>query len=94
MEAMESCSELFCNKSLTILVWHHFDLFDDIKFHFHDVISMTLDGVMSFSRMKNLQNTCKRLYYSQRFWQDGFSCNGGKLVITEGYTCLFVVFVC
>ena len=63
-----------------------FDLFDDVSSH-----SMTLDGVTSFSRIKILRNICKRLYYSQSFWWDFFSCNGGKLEKSEGYTFLFVV---
>ena len=33
-------------------------------------ISMTLDGVTSFSRIENVRNTCKRLYYSQNCWRD------------------------
>ena len=64
---METCSALFCNKSLHILAGCHFDLFDDVKFHFHDI-----DGVTSFSRIKNLRNTSKRLYNSQRFGRNSF----------------------
>ena len=55
---------------------------------------MTLDGGTSFSRIKNLRNTCKCSYYSQRSWRDFYSCNGGKLATSEGYTCLFGVFFC
>ena len=37
VEAMENCGELFCNKSLHRLAGRHFDLFDDVSFHFHNV---------------------------------------------------------
>ena len=36
IEMMENYSELFCNKSLNGLVWHHFDLFGAISFHLHN----------------------------------------------------------
>ena len=29
-----------------------------------------------------------------KFWRDFFTCTGGKLATSEGYTCFFVVFVC
>ena len=54
---------------------------------------MTLHGVMSSSRIKNLRNTFtnKRLYYSQSSWRDFLSYNGGKVEISGGYICIFVV---
>ena len=39
-------------------------------------ISTTLAVVTLFSRIKNLENTCKRFYNSQSFWRDLVSCNG------------------
>ena len=42
-------------------------------------ISMTLDGVMSFSCVKNLRNACKSLCYNKSSWRNFFSCYGGKL---------------
>ena len=41
-------------------------------------ISITFDGITSFSRIKNSRNTCKRLYYSQSSWWDFY-------VITENW---------
>ena len=49
-----------------------------------------LDGITSFSRIKNSRNSCKRLCYSQNSWRDFFSYNGGKLETSEGYTCRLV----
>ena len=51
-------------------------------------ISTTLDGVKSFSRIKNIRNTCKRLYYSQNCWRISL-CNDGKLEESEGSNCFF-----
>ena len=62
-----------------------FDLFDGVKFHFCDVRQCNM-----FSRIKNLRNTCKCLYYSKSFWWDVSSCNGRKLATSEGCTCLFI----
>ena len=53
---------------------------------------MTFDGVMSFSRIKNLRNTCKRLCNITVKDVGGISsCNGGKLEKSEGYNCFLVV---
>ena len=56
--AMGNCSEPFGNISLHVLAWRHF-------FVTSVSIAMMLDGVMSFSRIKILQKTCKRFCYSQ-----------------------------
>ena len=40
---------------------------------------MGLDSVTSFSRIKNLRNTRKRLYYSHSSWRDFFSCYVGNM---------------
>ena len=52
---------------------------------------MTLDGVTSFSRIKNVRNTCKRCITVEIV--GGISlCNGGKLEEPEGSNCFFIVF--
>ena len=48
----------------------------DVNFHFHE-----LDGV-SFSRNKNFRNTCKHLYYSQR-WFVAKYITGRRLFVSE-----------
>ena len=50
---------------------------------------MTLDSVTSFSRIRNMRNTCKRIYHKVLLKVDVFS--GGKLEISEVFTYLFVV---
>ena len=50
---------------------------------------MTLDSVTSFSRIRNMRNTCKRIYHKVLLKVDVFS--GGKLEISEILTYLFVV---
>ena len=45
--------------------------------------TMTLGGEMSFLRLKNVTNTCKRMRHSQ--------CSGGQLVVAEDFKCVFVV---
>ena len=57
---------------------------------------MTLDGVTSFSRIKNVQNTCKRMYYNlQSKLFVGF-----LYVMAENWknlnvlTAFFIVFLC
>ena len=57
------------------------------QFYLHDVSRWNV----VFSH-QNLRSTCKCLYYSETSWLDFFTCNGGKLATSEGYTCLFVVF--
>ena len=49
---------------------------------------MTLDGVTSFSRIKNVRNTSKRCITVKIV--GGISlCNGGKLEVSEGSNCFF-----
>ena len=84
VEAMENCSELFCNKSLHAYLDVILMCLVTSSF-----ISTTLDGV-TFSRVKNSRNTCKCLYHTQTSWRD-FLCNGGKLETSEEYTCLLDV---
>ena len=55
------------------------------------LVSIMLDGVTLFSRIKNLWNTCECHYYGRSSWWDFFSHNGGKLETSEGYTYLLVV---
>ena len=51
---------------------------------------MTLDGVTSFSRIKNVRNTCITVKIV-----GGISlCNGGKLEKSEGSNCFFHRFFC
>ena len=61
-------------------------------------ISITLEGVISFSRIKNLPVgktcTCKRHYYSQSSWQDFFSCKGGNLENLKDTTAFSLFLVC
>ena len=52
---------------------------------------MTLDGVTSFSHIKNVRNTC--IACSTVKIVGGISlCNGGKLEESEGSNCFFIVF--
>ena len=64
----------------------HFDLFGDVSFHFHVVrwcnVVFSHQKHMKYRQTPQLQS---------KFWRDFFSCNGGKLATSKGYTCLFVV---
>ena len=53
---------------------------------------MTLDGVTSFSRNKNVRNTCKRLYYSQNCWRDFFYVMAENWKNLKVLTAFFIVF--
>ena len=51
---------------------------------------MTLDGVTSFRRLKDVTNTCKRMRNSPTI--AGFlKCNGRKLEEAEDFKCVFLV---
>ena len=53
---------------------------------------MMLDGVTSFSRIKNVRNTCACITVKI---VGGISlCNGGKLEESEGSNCFFHRFLC
>ena len=52
---------------------------------------MTLEDVMSFLRLKDITNTCKRMRRSLSI--DGvLQCNGRKLEKAEDFKCVFVVY--
>ena len=52
---------------------------------------MTLDGVTSFLRLKNVTNTCKRMRRSLST-AGVLQCNGGKLEEAEDFKYVFVVY--
>ena len=55
-------------------------------------ISMTLVGVTSFSRIENVRNACKRLYYSQNCWRDFFNIMAENWKNLKVLTAFFFVF--
>ena len=56
-----------------------------------DHVSLTLDGVTSFSCVINIRNTCKRLSYSQTVGGIS-SVQWQKVEESEGYNCCFIIF--
>ena len=52
---------------------------------------MTLDGVTSFLRLKNVTNTCK-VCDVVKVLVGVLQCNGGKLEEAEDFKCVFVVY--
>ena len=52
---------------------------------------MALDGVTSFSRLKDVINTCERMRHSQTIGGN-LQYNGGKLEEAEDFKCVFVVY--
>ena len=58
---------------------------------FPSTMSLTLDGVTSFSCVINIRNMCKRLSYSQTVGGIS-SVQWQKVEESEGYNCFFIIF--
>ena len=56
-----------------------------------DHVSLTLDGLTSFSCVINVRNTCKRLSYSQPVGGIS-SVQWPKVEESEGYNWFFIIF--
>ena len=52
---------------------------------------MTLDGVRSYLRLKDVTNTCK-CKVAVQLLAEFPQCNGGKLEEAEDFKCIFVVY--
>ena len=52
---------------------------------------MTLDGVTSHLRLKDVINTCKRMRRSLSIG-GSFRCNGGEMEEAEDFKCVFVIY--
>ena len=53
---------------------------------------MSLDGVTSFLRLKDITNTCKRMRRGLSIWAGVLQCKGGKLEDAEDFKFVFVVY--
>ena len=90
LACIANAKKMCCVLQLGGNVWRYFALFYDVILSI-DIVSLTLDGVTSFSCIINIRNTCKRLSYSQTVGGIS-SVQRQKVEESEGYNCFFIIF--